>query len=177
MLVIKVSNDSIFFTAYNCVKTKCLWRLLRVLRLCKQGEVKFNRHKALRQKKCRDQAQRLYRWLFFLPVQWMVFKQSNRKEWGLLFSQILAKNNNDLYCYAVSSKFFHLCSTCKRASYPIDDYLLHNFKIMKPPRTHMQNPDGFWEAWGTQSHVTRVTYRPGGRSYLMFKFLGKNGWR
>ena len=93
------------------------------------------------------------------------------------FFSTFAKNNNDLYCYAVSSRFSHLCSTCKRASYPIDDYLLHNFKIMKPPRTHMQNPDGFWEAWGTQSHVTRVTYRPGGRSYLMFTFLRKKWLR
>ena len=114
-----------------------------------------------------------YRSLNFLPVQWTVFKQSNREESGLLFFLLLAKNNNDLYCYAVLSKFPHLCSTCKRASYPIDKYHLHNFKITKPPGTHMQNPDGFWEAWGAENHVTRVTYRPGGRSYHLFTFLRK----
>ena len=98
-----------------------------------------------------------YRSLNFLPVQWTVFKQSSRKESGLLFFLLLAKNNNDLYCYVVLSKFSHLCCTYKRALYSIADYLLHNFKIIKPPRTHMQNLDGPWEAWGAQNPVTRVT--------------------
>ena len=47
------------------------------------------------------------------------------------------------------------------------------FQNNETSRTHMQNPDGFWEAWGAENHVTRVTYRPGGRSYHLFTFLRK----
>ena len=114
-----------------------------------------------------------YRSLIFLPVQWKVFKQSSRKDPGLLFFLLFAKNNNDLYCYAVSSKFSHLCSTCKRASYPIDDYLLHNFKIMKPPRTNMQNLDDPWPLVCTKSSDARDVVGLVGGAYALLTFLRK----
>ena len=110
---------------------------------------------------------------FFLPVQWTVFKQSSRNDPGLLFFLLFAKNNNDLYCYAVSSKFSHLCSTCKRASYPIDDYLLHNFKIMKPPRTNMQNLDDPWPLVCTKSSDARDVVGLVGGAYALLTFLRK----
>ena len=114
-----------------------------------------------------------YRSLNFLPVQWTVFKQSSCKESGLLFFLLLAKNNNDLYCYAVSSKFSHLCSTCKRAIYPIDDYLLHNFKIMKPPRTNMQNLDDPWPLVCTKSSDARDVVGLVGGAYALLTILRK----
>ena len=117
-----------------------------------------------------------YRSLNFLPVQWTVFKQSNREESGLLFFLLLAKNNNDLYCYAVSSKFSHPWSTCKRAIYPIDDYLLQNFKIMKPPRTNMQNLDDPWPLVCTKSSDARDVVGLVGGAYALLTILRKK-WR
>ena len=115
-----------------------------------------------------------YRSLNFLPVQWTVFKQSNREESGLLFFLLLAKNNNDLYCYAVLSKFPHLCSTCKRASYPIDEYHLHNFKITKPPRTtNMQNIDDPWPLVCTKSSDARDVVGLVGGAYALLTILRK----
>ena len=118
-----------------------------------------------------------YRSLNFLPVQWTVFKQSNRKESGLLFFQLLAKNNNDLYCYAVLSKFPHLCSTCKRVSYPIDKYHLHYFKITKPPRTNMQNLDDPWPLVCTKSSDARDVVGLVGGAITCLHFLEKKWLR
>ena len=115
-----------------------------------------------------------YRSLIFLPVQWTVFKQSSRKESCMLFFLLFAKNNNDLYCYAVSSKFSHLCSTCKRASYPMDEYHLHNFKITKPPRTtNMQNIDDPWPLVCTKSSDARDVVGLVGGAYALLTILRK----
>ena len=114
-----------------------------------------------------------YRSLNFLLGQWTVFKQSSRKDPGLLFFLLLAKNNNDLYCYAVSSKFSHPWSTCKRAIYPIDDYLLQNFKIMKPPRTNMQNLDDPWPLVCTKSSDARDVVGLVGGAYALLTILRK----
>ena len=94
----------------------------------------------------------------------------------MLFFLLLAKNNNDLYCYAVSSKFLIFVPHVSVRQNPIDEYHLHNFKIMKPLPTNMQNLDDPWPLVCTKSSDARDVVDLVGGAYALLTILRKK-WR